>query len=157
MTEKRASALSWLRLAWTAKDVLSKLAKFLVPGSRNVYDSPCPISQEYHDEFNLVDIMDHLLALIRNEKKKYTKELVILDGLLGISLINAWVMKQEADYHRTPTNRLKVFATKHRGDPTRFQKDVEKCRVPLRDFAAAVLAQWADKLTDRSFGQHRGP
>jgi hypothetical protein len=41
-----------VRLAWTAKDVLSKLAKFLVPGSRNVYDSPCPISQEYHDEFN---------------------------------------------------------------------------------------------------------
>lgn len=155
MNEKREAALRWLRSARTAKDVFSELAKYLVPGKQNVRESPCVISEEYHDEFNLVDIMDHLLALIANDKKKYTKELVILDGLLGISLINAWVMKQEADARRTPTAQLHASAKQHRGDGRRLEPDVKNCRAPLRDFAAAVLDQWADRLENRSYGQHR--
>ena len=64
--KRRRVAQGWAQ----RKTGFTELAKYVVRGTQNVCESPCVISEEHHDEFDLVDIMDHLLALIGKDEKK---------------------------------------------------------------------------------------
>jgi hypothetical protein len=143
--ERRDRARQFIGHARNAADRLNLIRKWLLDKhTKKVDGEPCLISEDYHDEFNLIDVIDHYLAFIKYPFKIYSWHAVVLAGLLGLAVYNAWcIMKEESSYRRPTAEGLLRVHPSYRHDT---KNQVRRFETAFKGFVREVLEGWAETL-----------